>query len=650
MSIIKLKEMSNIYGANPDYVLAGGGNTSFKDETYIYVKGSGVSLASIDEAGFVKMERNVLNNIFTKKYSDDEAQREAAVLKDMMVARCEGEENKRPSVETLLHEVLPFDFVLHIHPAMVNGMTCGKDGKKIFDKLFSDAIWIEPIMPGYILAVLVKDLIAKYTNENGKAPDYIFLENHGVFIGGNDTKEIDGKVEKMNSVLQSQVKTSPDFSAVDFNKEFAVGLAPAIRCLTSGEKLGITIFNTNAEILKSVSSKEEFASVYPTFTPDHMVYCQDETLFLESDTLEEAYNELALSLKKCSKMPKIIGVKNLGYYACGNTKKEAKIAADIFLDAVKVKHFANYFGEGKPLPVALIDAINNWEVERYRKSVSLSSNGAKRLNNKISIITGSAQGFGKGIAEDMAAEGSYVIIADLNDEGAKNVAKEINSNLNSEVAIGVKVNVGDETSIKDMLNETVLNFGGLDVFVSNAGIVRAGTIEEMDLNSFELVTKINYTAYFLCVKYAAAIMKIQYRFRPDLFSDIIQINSKSGLAGSNKNFAYAGGKFGGIGLTQSFALELTDFNIKVNSICPGNFLEGPLWNDPEKGLFVQYLNAGKVPGAKTIADVKRAYELKVPLKRGCLVKDVSRAIFYVVEQEYETGQAIPVTGGQEMLK
>jgi NAD(P)-dependent dehydrogenase (short-subunit alcohol dehydrogenase family) len=145
-------------------------------------------------------------------------------------------------------------------------------------------------------------------------------------------------------------------------------------------------------------------------------------------------------------------------------------------------------------------------------------------------------------------------------------------------------------------------------------------------------------------------MKIQHKFAPDYFMDIIEINSKSGLAGSNKNFAYAGSKFGGIGLTQSFALELVEYNIKVNAICPGNFLNGPLWSDPEKGLFIQYLRAGKVPGAKSIDDVRHFYEAKVPLGRGCETIDVARAIFYIVEQTYETGQAIPVTGGQEMLK
>jgi NAD(P)-dependent dehydrogenase (short-subunit alcohol dehydrogenase family) len=144
-------------------------------------------------------------------------------------------------------------------------------------------------------------------------------------------------------------------------------------------------------------------------------------------------------------------------------------------------------------------------------------------------------------------------------------------------------------------------------------------------------------------------MKLQRRFRTDRTADIIQINSKSGLEGSNKNFAYAGGKFGGIGLTQSFALELVGDGIKVNAVCPGNFFEGPLWADPDKGLFVQYLRAGKVPGARTLEDVRRFYESRVPMGRGCRVEDVLKAILYLVDQEYETGQALPVTGGQVML-
>ena len=163
----------------------------------------------------------------------------------------------------------------------------------------------------------------------------------------------------------------------------------------------------------------------------------------------------------------------------------------------------------------------------------------------------------------------------------------------------------DPESVKNLVEKTVSEFGGLDIMVSNAGVLKAGGLDEMEPEMFAKTTEINYNGYFYCAKYASEVMKIQNSEKPDYFTDIIQINSKSGLRGSNRNFAYSGAKFGGIGLTQSFALELAPFRIKVNSICPGNFYDGPLWSDPKNGLFVQYLKTGKVPGAKTIDDVKK---------------------------------------------
>jgi sorbitol-6-phosphate 2-dehydrogenase len=258
---------------------------------------------------------------------------------------------------------------------------------------------------------------------------------------------------------------------------------------------------------------------------------------------------------------------------------------------------------------------------------------------KIAVVTGAAQGFGAGIARDLANEGAYVVIADINLAGAQELADALNEQHGAGKAVAVKVDVTSEESVRDMITATVREYGGIDIFVSNAGVLRAGSVKNLSLKDFEFVTKVNYMGYFLCVKHAAPVMAA---------SDIIQINSKSGLQGSNKNAAYAGSKFGGIGLTQSFALELVSDGIKVNSICPGNFLDGPLWSDPEDGLFVQYLKAGKVPGAKTVEDVRQAYEARVPMGRGCTVQDVMRTIYYVIEQPYETGQAVPVTGGQLM--
>lgn len=275
---------------------------------------------------------------------------------------------------------------------------------------------------------------------------------------------------------------------------------------------------------------------------------------------------------------------------------------------------------------------------------------SQRLAGKIALVTGAAQGFGEGIAREMAAAGAHIVIADLNLDQAKTVAASLNEQFGEDCARALSVNVGVEASVQSMMETIALELGGLDILVSNAGVLRAGGLEEMTLESFEFVTKINYTAFFLVTKYGSRLMKQQAAVDPGFSADIIQINSKSGLEGSNKNFAYAGGKFGGIGLVQSFAKELVDNRIKVNAICPGNYYEGPLWSDPDRGLFVQYLAAGKVPGAKTVQDVYDFYVAKVPMRRGCSPRDVTKAILYCVDQDYETGQAIPVTGGQNMLK
>ncbi|MBR4223125.1 MAG: SDR family NAD(P)-dependent oxidoreductase, partial [Victivallales bacterium] len=262
---------------------------------------------------------------------------------------------------------------------------------------------------------------------------------------------------------------------------------------------------------------------------------------------------------------------------------------------------------------------------------------------------GGAQGFGLGIAEYLAANGGIMVIADMNLVGAQAAADGLNTKYGQDRAFAVEVNIADEDSVAAMMTTITRKCGGIDLFVANAGVAKAGSVMEMEKKTWDFVTNINYTGYFLCCKYASRVMAKQIVDGKGLWSDIVQVNSKSGLEGSDKNGAYAGSKFGTIGLTQSFAKELVAHNIKVNSVCPGNYLDGPLWSDPVRGLFVQYLNAGKVPGATCVEDVRRFYMNKVPMRRGCLPPDVAKAIIYCVEQEYETGQAIPVTGGQVML-
>ncbi len=316
---------------------------------------------------------------------------------------------------------------------------------------------------------------------------------------------------------------------------------------------------------------------------------------------------------------------------------------------MKTAWLTRSFGGAHPMTKEQIDFIDNWEVENYRRSVAAKASTG-RAENRTIIVTGAAQGFGEGIAEILMREGANIVVADLNEEAGQATAARFNALGRSNQAIYVKTNVADIPSLEQMLHQTVCNFGAVDAYISNAGVLRAGGLEDMTPEDFDFVTKINYNAYFYGTKVVTRAMRLQTRYAsPEYYADVIQINSKSGLRGSRANFAYAGGKFGGIGLTQSFALELAPDRIKVNSVCPGNYYEGPLWSDPERGLFVQYLNAGKVPGAKTIEDVKAFYLAQVPMRKGCNPEDVTKAVLYLMEQCGETGQALPVSGGQVML-
>ena len=315
---------------------------------------------------------------------------------------------------------------------------------------------------------------------------------------------------------------------------------------------------------------------------------------------------------------------------------------------MKVALYARSFGGRHPMTRRQIDFIDNWEVENYRRKVGAGA-AKGRVEGKTIIVTGAAQGFGEGIARNLILQGANIVVADLNETVGQKTADNFNTMTGSNKAIFVKTNVADMDSLQNLMRQTILNFGAIDAFVSNAGVLRAGGLDAMTPENFEFVTNINYKAYFYCAKVVSHIMKIETAHDPEYFADIVQVNSKSGLRGSKANFAYSGGKFGGIGLTQSFALELAPFRIKVNSICPGNYYDGPLWSNPENGLFVQYLAAGKVPGAKTVKDVKDYYLKQVPMRKGCSPEDVTKAILYAIEQTGETGQAIPVTGGQVML-
>ncbi|MDR3171408.1 MAG: class II aldolase/adducin family protein [Treponema sp.] len=370
MSIDELTTLSRYYGADPEYVIAGGGNTSFKDASTLYIKGSGTALADIQPQGFVRMDRQALGRIWEKTYPVDADEREQAVLADMMGARKPGEEQKRPSVETLLHDLLPFAYVVHTHPALVNGLTCSRQGEGAAKALFGDeAIWIESTNPGYILSGTVKAAMEAHSMRTGKNAPIILLQNHGVFVSADDVESIKAIYRRIMDALRQKIKRQADFSDTVTSKgrsqEIALALAQQGQATT-------VLFRWNREIAALVKDQAAFYPVSSAFTPDHIVYAGSDPLFIKTlpDDPERIPTLIQEAVQAHTRMPKIVAVQELGVFGIGTGEQAAARALELFQDAIKVAVYTESFGGPEFMTQDKIDFINNWEVERYRTRVS----------------------------------------------------------------------------------------------------------------------------------------------------------------------------------------------------------------------------------------------------------------------------------------
>lgn len=260
----------------------------------------------------------------------------------------------------------------------------------------------------------------------------------------------------------------------------------------------------------------------------------------------------------------------------------------------------------------------------------------RQFEGKSAIVTGAGQGLGEAIARRLADEGANVVVADIVFENAAKVAQGIEKEAGVR-AIPMRADVTDDDQVSEMVQAAVREFGKLDIMVCNAGILKAMEVTEFASADWRKVIDVNLVGYFISAREAAKVMSQQKS------GVIIQINSKSGKKGSFRNSAYAASKFGGIGLTQSLALEMAPHGVRVNAVCPGNLLDGTLW---QQSLYEQYSQTQGL----TPEQVREKYLSQVPLARGCTYEDVCNVVVFLASEQssYMTGQAINVTGGQEM--
>ncbi len=365
--IDELIEISRHYGNNAAYVIAGGGNTSFKDDERIWIKASGIPLAGIGESGFVCLSRQSLGEMEENTYSEDSVLREEQVKSDMQRAII-SPKDLRPSVETSLHNLIDYAYVVHTHPTIINAVMCANDAKQEVEERFgSEALYVEYTDPGYILFKKLQAEIRTYRQRYASEPKIIFLQNHGVFVGANSPSE----VKDIYKSIVSRIREGRDLELLSGKMEtYQSELASIVSDHYTSRNLVAKAFRSPLSDHFS-SSSDQFQKISRPFTPDIIVYCKSNYLFLEKELNgREAWDRLKEFEESRGYFPKVILEEKGGLIIVEESEKSIQTVLEVFTDMMKITLLSEQFGGPHFRSYEQISFIDNWEVENYRRSVA----------------------------------------------------------------------------------------------------------------------------------------------------------------------------------------------------------------------------------------------------------------------------------------
>ncbi|MCP4313081.1 MAG: class II aldolase [Bacteroidetes bacterium] len=368
----KLESLVNIsqyYGTNPDYVIAGGGNTSYKDSEKLHIKASGISLADIETDGFVVMSRTLLGLIEDKSYPEDAGQREEEVKRDLKNAII-SPAHLRPSVETSLHNLMDYSYIVHTHPTLVNALMCAKDAASEVEERFgTEALYVEYTDPGYILFKKIQEQIGVYYKQYGLAPKIIFLQNHGIFVAANSTREIKAIYDSIEvRIREHKNLVIPQGETQEYHSVAAEFVADYF----ASRKLVSKAFRSPLSD-HFAADEVQYLKISRPFTPDIIVYCKSNYLFLQqSDDGETIAEKLKKFEAAHGYFPKVIVEENGGLILVEESEKSVQTVLEVYSDMLKISYLSEQFGGPNFMTDEQISFIDNWEVENYRRSVAKS--------------------------------------------------------------------------------------------------------------------------------------------------------------------------------------------------------------------------------------------------------------------------------------
>ncbi|GIO96554.1 putative oxidoreductase YuxG [Paenibacillus lautus] len=596
---------SNLIGSDRRVCNWGGGNTSSKttiqdfrgkDIEVMYVKGSGSDLATMKSGNFTGLRMEDIRPLFERDSMSDEEM--VVYLGHCMVDA----KHPRASIETLLHAFLPFQHVDHTHPDAIISLCCAHNGKELAREIFGDRfVWVPYVRPGFTLS----KMIAEGVLANPKA-ELVLMEKHGLVTWGDTSEACYAQtiriISEAEAFIEARVDNDKLFGgrkftplASEVRRSIAAKVMPAVRGAVSDVKKMILSFDDQDDVLDFVGGADSpKLSQVGAACPDHLVHTKVVPLFIDWTPDAEDVEGLKAKLidgiaayKEQYKAyfernhhegdvmfeaaPRVILIPGIGMINSGKSWAMSQVSGALYHRAIAVMRGATALGDFVSLSENESYNVEYWPLELYKLSLAPAE---AEFSRQIAFITGGAGGIGSATARRLVAEGAHVVLADLNLEGAQQVAEEINAKYGENRAFAVKMDVTDEEAVGRAYRETSITYGGVDIIVNNAGLATSSPFDETSLKEWNLNMNVLGTGYFLVAREAFSLMKTQ-----GVGGSMVFVGSKNSVYAGKNVTAYSSVKALEAHLARCIAAEGGEYGIRVNTILPDAILQGSaIWN------------------------------------------------------------------------
>jgi rhamnulose-1-phosphate aldolase/alcohol dehydrogenase len=662
---------SNLLGADRSIANIGGGNTSVKETVHdhagrdvrvLWVKGSGTDLATITKAGFPGLRLDELLPLRERDEMDD------AAMVEYLLRSAVRPDQPRPSIETLLHAFIPATHVDHSHPDAVIALTSTPDGRKLAEEAFGDdAVWLPYQRPGFDMSRRIALLL-----EEHPAARAVLLEKHGLVTWG-DTGEAsyEATIEFVSRAARAIGASAQGRFGLGGQKvaELGEGSAEALLAQSLPALRGALLADGDGLVLEVDRSPEAVAFASAVRTPDvsqigapcpdHLINTKHKPLVVDFDPESGGAPELAdafvrgvgefaswyreyyeRNLDDETRQfpidpagPRVILVPGVGIVTTGSDATRARVSRDLYHRAIAVEDAADALGGFRSLSESEAFAIEYWPLERY-KLAQAPPRG--ELNGRVAVITGGASGIGRATARVLGARGAHVVVADLNFDGAQEVADELTSALGVRRALAVHVDVTSEDAVTEMTHRAVLEYGGIDVLVASAGLATSAPITETTLEEWELNYAVLARGYFLAARESFKVLLEQGRG-----GSVVFVASKNALVAGSNAAAYSSAKAASLHLARCLAEEGGPHGIRVNTVNPDAVIQGSsIWSSDWKAERASNYGVEE-------DDLQTFYRGRTKLGVNVYPEDVAEAVaFFAGPRSLKsTGNILNVDGG-----